>query len=412
LHIVILMLHYYADLPSGSTRLAFDEAVFLSQLGHHVWVVAQDLSRSRPEQSFQDGLSVLRYPSPRSASFDPRRMRIHQQRTMELLARRVGSQVDLIHGHSLLHYDGALRLYGRSARMCYSVHSPALLEMRAAAAGVDPITRLRLLLAAHVVHRIEHRCLHRSDCITADSNYTRDLLGRLHGTTIQRKTRTFPGWVDLERFRIVPDRQAAKSGLGWPTDIPVFFTLRRLVPRMGLDQLIRALYEVKRTGYRFHLVVGGSGPLHAQLERLVVELGLEKRIHLIGFVPDAELPTMYAAADAFVLPTAELECFGLITLEALACGRPVLATPTGAIPEVLGRFERGWLAQDSSEAAIAQLLMDFLGGKLPSREPTELREIVSRHYSRQRALEQLTAAVLDIPSAHLDTHLDTSMESR
>jgi glycosyltransferase involved in cell wall biosynthesis len=103
---------------------------------------------------------------------------------------------------------------------------------------------------------------------------------------------------------------------------------------------------------------------------------------------------MYAAADAFVLPTAELECFGLIVLEALACGRPVLATPVGAIPEVMGRFERGWLAQDNSADAVAQLLRDFLAGALPSHDPAALREIVAQHYSRQQALECLVAVVL------------------
>ncbi len=384
----------YSDRPSGSARLAFDEAVFLSQLGHQVSVVTQDLSRSRPEFSLQDGLRVLCYPSPQLAAFDPRRSRVHQKRTSDLLSRYVDPQVDVVHGHSLLQYDGALQLYGDAVRKCYSIHSPVLMEMHATSRGGSKLEALRLSLIARLTHWIEHRCLQRSSCITADSNYTRSLLGQLHGAAIQQRTHVVPGWVDLDKFRIVSDRQAVKSELGWPADVPTLFTLRRLVPRMGLDRLIHALHSVGRAGFRFHMVIGGSGPLRAQLETLVSDLDLAGCVHLAGFVPEAKLPLMYAAADAFVLPTAELECFGLIALEALACGRPVLATPVGAIPEVVGRFERGWLAQDNSADAVAQLLRDYLAGALPSHDPAALREIVAQHYSRQSVLERLVAVVL------------------
>ena len=88
--------------------------------------------------------------------------------------------------------------------------------------------------------------------------------------------------------------------------------------------------------------------MKAQLARLAGEMAVEECTHFIGHVADEVLPDMYAAADAFVLPTTELECFGLIALEALACGRPVLATPVGAIPEILEPIEPRWLCRDNS----------------------------------------------------------------
>jgi glycosyltransferase involved in cell wall biosynthesis len=390
------MLHYYPDHPSGSARLAFDEAVFLAKLGHEVWVITQDSSGSKPEYCFQDGLHVLRYTTPHFSQFDPRRIWAHQKRTANLLARYVGRQVDLVHGHSLLHYDGALSYYGKSVRTCYSVHSPVFLEMRATGRGQLLPRRITLSVAAHLNHRIERRCLERSSCITAFSDYTTTLVGCLHGKDVQRKIRVIPGWVDLDRFKVIEDRQATKSQLGWPTDVPVFFTLRRLVPRMGLDRLIHAVREVKAAGWEFCVVIGGEGPLRSQLETLVSKLGVKECVRFVGFVPESKLPLMYAAADAFVLPTAELECFGLIALEALACGRPVLATPVGAIPEVVGRFEKRWLAENTSVRAISQLLTDFLRGALPSHDPIALREIAARHYSRERVLKQLVATALGI----------------
>ncbi len=77
---------------------------------------------------------------------------------------------------------------------------------------------------------------------------------------------------------------------------------------------------------------------------------------------------MYGAADAFVLPTSELECFGLPVLESLACGRPVLAAPVGAIPELLRPFEPAWLADGSSPEAIADA-----AGPLPDRRSAGAR---------------------------------------
>jgi len=170
---------------------------------------------------------------------------------------------------------------------------------------------------------------------------------------------------------------------------------------MGLDRLLYALREVKSTGQEFCLVIGGTGPLRTQLETLTEDLGLKRYVHFTGFVPDDILPLMYGAADAFVLPTAELECFGLIALEALACGRPVLATPVGAIPEVVGRFEERWLAENTSVHAISQLLIDFLRGVLPSHDPAALREIVAKHYSREYVLEQLVATALGTRDVNL-----------
>lgn len=396
LRIVIPMLHYYPDTPGGATRLAFEEAVFLTELGNEVWTVAADVTRSKPEYAFQDGLHVLRYPSPRFRMFDPRRMQVHQRRTRSLLARYLKNPVDLIHGHSLLQYAGALSFFGRQTRSCYSVHSPVRLEMQAEGRGMPLLKRLQLSVVGHLTHRIERRCLEFSDCITSDSNYTKTLLGRFHDATIEQRVNVVPGWVDLDRFKIVHDRQVAKSRLGWPMDVPVFFTLRRLVPRMGLDRLLLALQKVKSAGYNFYLVLGGSGPLRTQLETMVSDLGLLGSVLLIGHVPEDSLPLMYAAADAFVLPTMELECFGLIVLEALACGRPVLATPVAAVPEILNRFEPHWLARDASVDSVEHLLIGFLENDLPVHEPQDLRDGVATHYARERVLRQLVTAALGL----------------
>jgi glycosyltransferase involved in cell wall biosynthesis len=191
----------------------------------------------------------------------------------------------------------------------------------------------------------------------------------------------------------VLDRSGLQRSLGWPEG-RVLFTLRRLVPRMGLDRLLRAFCDARKTTGNVSLVIAGDGPLRGSLQSLASELGLAGSVRFEGRVPDEALPRMYAAADAFVLPTAELECFGLIALEALASGRPVLATPIGAIPEVVGAIEPLWLAEDGSVAALTRLLTGWLAGGLPEHAPADLHAAVARDYSRERRLSELIALTL------------------
>ena len=396
LRVVITALHYYPDRPSGSSRLAFDEAVYLAERGHEVWIVAMDPTGRQPEYAFREGLHVLQYPAPSYSLFDPRRAQAHQQQVRDLLLKHTGEPVDALHGHALLAYDGARAIYSRPTRRAYSIHSPMRLEMEAAARGAGPAQRLKLATTGHLTHSVEARCLAASDRLTAESQYTRTLIGQYHSPEIAAQVQVIPGWVDVNRFQIQPDRDALKARFDWPQDVPVLFTLRRLVPRNGLDVLLRGLHQLCERDHAFHMVIGGGGPLLDDLQEQAQMLGIADRVRFVGRVDDDDLPLMYAAADAFVLPTSALECFGLIMLEALACGRPVLATPVGAIPEVMWQVEASWLSQDASPGAIADLLAAFLAGELPRHEPQALRRFVEANYASERIIPQLVRYALEI----------------
>lgn len=393
--ILIPMLSYYPDYPNGASRLAFDEAVYLSKIGHEIWIITQDLEKSKMPYSFENNLHVIRYPSPTRLSFDPRRINIHQNLTKIFLKKYLTEPVDIIHGHSLLQYKGAVDLYQASARAIYSVHSPVRLELLTEKKGKRVDKQLKLFIAAHLNHEIEKQCLVQSDLIMVYSNYTAALLHELYGSAISQRVKILPGWVDLDRYKVQIDRQPLKIKLGWPVDQPVLFTLRRLVPRMGIDRLIMAVQKVKSFGLNLHLYIGGSGDLRSSLENLVNKMNLAQSVHFMGRVPDDILPTMYSAADAFILPTKELECFGLIAIESLASGRPVLATPVGAIPEIMNKVESAWLSQDSSVESIANLLVNYLTNNLPKHEPESLREQMKKHYSQDLVLDRWAKALCD-----------------
>src|SRR5207248_2301877 len=115
-------------------------------------------------------------------------------------------------------------------------------------------------------------------------------------------------------------------------------------------------------------------PLMGSLQQQIQDLNLSDCVKLIGAVSESQLSKMYAAADAFVIPTTALECFGLIAVEAMSAGTPVLSTPVGALTEVIGPMEPRWLARDNSPRAIAELIGEFVAGNLPVHDAGEIRQ--------------------------------------
>lgn len=384
MRVLIAGIAHFCDLQGGCQRIVHDEAEELARRGHEVWVLAP-AHGDKPEHELRDGINLLRYVPEKAASWSPARATSHQRAAAAVLARHL-PEVDVIHGHVPLPYRAALEFYGDEPHTCYTIHSPVRLEMALVWKQSGTVRRLAAPAALAIINRIERECLRRSVVITALSQFTINCIASVHGQDFAARVKLIPGWVETDRYVPVDDRNAAQQKLGWPRDRPVLFTLRRLAPRMGLDRLLDACAQLRTEGVDFHLMFGGSGPLRAKLEEQSRSLGLGDAVAFLGRVDDDMLPLAYAACDAFVLPTAELECFGLIALEALATGRPVLATPVGAIPEIVAQFEPRWLARSAERSDIAAIVRDYLAGKLPKHEPAALHDLVDRNYGRARLL--------------------------
>lgn len=393
-HILIANLYHYTDTPGGSGRLAWDETQYLIANGHRVTVLAGATTADKLEAERHGNLCLLRYKVPALSAADPRRAFAHQNAARDVLRRHVTEPVDMIHGHVPLPYLAACDVFGREARTMYSVHSPSTMEMDIVWPGGTVSGNVRRWFGLPLLKRMERRCLEQSAFVVAHSHFTRREMIHIHGAQLGERIQVIPGWVDLDRFQIIRDRDAAKRALGWAQDVPVLFTLRRLVQRMGLDRLVRAAAILRDRGRAFQLMIGGAGPLRQELEQLAQALNLTDSVRFLGRVPDAELPIMYGACDAFVLPTSGLECFGLIALEALACGRPVLATPVAAIPELISNFETEWLARAADEGAIVDLIEAYLSGRLPAHAPEDLRHRTQELYSHRARLDEITCALL------------------
>jgi glycosyltransferase involved in cell wall biosynthesis len=151
--------------------------------------------------------------------------------------------------------------------------------------------------------------------------------------------------------------------MGWPAGRRIVVAVRRLVPRMGLENLVAAMAAVRAAVPDALLLIAGRGRMHEELAAQVAALGLGEHVRLIGFVSDEDLPLFYRAADVSVVPSVALEGFGLVAAESLAAGTPCLVTPVGGLPEVAGGLSaalvmKSALVDDMAAAIRAALLRE------------------------------------------------------
>jgi glycogen(starch) synthase len=215
---------------------------------------------------------------------------------------------------------------------------------------------------------IELAVYSRSSHYIALSNAASEVLERKYGVPKSRIS-VIPGGVNLERFQELRSRAEVRAALGWPIDRPTVLTVCRLVQIKGVDNLISAINSVRRVVPDVLLVIAGVGPARETLMSQVNELGLSDHVRFIGHV-DAELPSVYRAANLLIVPSTALETFGLVVIESLACGTPALVTPVSGLPEVVQGLEPGLILSGTSPAALAEGIIGGLNShrRLPSSD--------------------------------------------
>jgi glycosyltransferase involved in cell wall biosynthesis len=217
---------------------------------------------------------------------------------------------------------------------------------------------------------------HSTDALIACSDSVRQHIAEQVGVPVGRITVILNG-VDAQRFARA-DRLAARAALDLPPDAPVIGIVGRISEQKGQEEFIRAAALVRREFPQARFLVVGSADDAALLhkaEALVAELGLDGVVRFTGHLGD--MPTVYAALDVLAAPS-RWEGFGLMLVEAMAAGRPIVATAVGAIPEVVVDGETALLVPPRDPPALAQALLALL------RDPTRASEMGRKGVARAR----------------------------
>ena len=164
-----------------------------------------------------------------------------------------------------------------------------------------------------------------------------------------------PNGYDPEKIRVL-NKTTAKKKLKIPEDYKIIFSLGSLIDRKGFEYLIKAMATIVKHKDNVLCFIGGDGPLKNKLMRLIKNLELENYVKLLGLVPDEEISLWMNAADLFVLPSLS-ESFGVVQIEAMAVGTPVVATINGGSEEIVISEEYGYLCPPADTECLAEKIV-------------------------------------------------------
>ena len=236
----------------------------------------------------------------------------------------------------------------------------------------------------------EYEMAVRADAILA---FTEDEAPSLHDTygVSPERVRVARGGVDLKLFKPM-DRQAARHRLGIAQDANVVLYVGRIEPFKGPDILVRALAEMRSTS-RVQLILVGGEPGDAGnewLRQVAEDAGVESHIRWQPATIQTGLPDYYAAADLCAMPSRH-ESFGLVALEAMACGTPVVASAAGALRSLILDGTTGCLVSGQTPAAFARCIEELLSASRGRAEMGAAAREWAERFHWDRAVEEVRA---------------------
>jgi len=390
-----------AHVGGGAERVLRQQALGLAANGHVVRILTRMPVEGGPLRIEVGGITEIRFAVNRrnAVSFFFSTVRNIRQAWSALVREWVP---DVIVAHQALPTLAGL---GRITRfpvvyVCLSLAHEEFETRNSPQGGITGKVWYRALSLAR--RWTEGTVARRAQRLIVLSDFMRRRVLECHRVRTERM-RMVPAGVDSEVFSPCHDRRSVRATLGLEEDAFILLTVRNLVPRMGLSELIYAMPRLRKEIPGLMLLVGGDGPLRSKLEAQVKALGLDACVKLVGFIPEAKLPDCYRAADLFVLPTAQLEGFGLVTVEALASGTPVFGTPIGATEEILGKLDHSLVAKgadsESLAVGIAALYRRFTTDPAWRVRLVEGgRALVLRDYTWARHCEQLETVLSEASS--------------
>ena len=245
-----------------------------------------------------------------------------------------------------------------------------------------------------------------SDAVLASCSVEAEQIVQLYGADPTR-VRLVPPGVD-HAFFAPGNRPQARRALGLPADGPLLLFVGRIQPLKGADVAVRVLAELDRARPRLRatlVVVGGpSGPrgedAYHGLIALARELGVAERVRLVPPQPHEVISTYYRAADVCLVPSRS-ESFGLVALEAAACGTPVVASAVGGLTMLVEHGRTGFLVEDREPSSFATCVSRILDDPTLAADLSARASARALDYSWREAAERLEAVHDELAAGHL-----------
>jgi len=260
---------------------------------------------------------------------------------------------EVVHGHDWL-VAHALVLAAQAA------DAPAVLTIHATEAGRHQGWMPSEL--SRTIHGVEWWATRQVDAVIACSQHMQREIVTLFGVPADAVT-VIPNGVDRAAWKVSAARRA-RARQAFPGPLIAF--TGRLEWEKGVHTLIEAMPAIRRTVRDAHLVIAGRGSARADLLRQVRRKRLGKAVTFEGWLPEADLHALVAAADVAVVPSI-YEPFGIVALEAAAVGTPVVAADSGGLAEIVEDGRTGWLFASGNPGDLATCVIEALADPAAAR---------------------------------------------
>jgi phosphatidylinositol alpha-1,6-mannosyltransferase len=376
---VCLVTKMYPPRTGGGATYAYELANALGELGHEVDVYTQAVPGEDNAVSTQPNVSVTRITKARPlVVFSTLYFSVACRFRIDF------EQYDVVHGTLM---PASTVAFGRLVRgldvpLVLTSHGTSYDEAR----SVDPegVADYLFKYFFHPGNVVLDAASGRyADHVIAVSDHTREQLRDLYRFDASKVT-TIPPGIDTERFRPTTEVHPAVN-----EGVDSILVVSRLDPRKGIDKAVRAFAKLEREDVE--LLIGGTGRLEESLKELAAELGVRDRVRFLGFVPDEDLPSLYSSVDLFVLPS-EYEGFGIVFMEAMACGTPVVGTDVGGIPTAVDDGETGYLVPKDGIPQLAERMTALLSDP----EEYERMSHASREWAETHDWGEVASRVADV----------------
>lgn len=333
----------YHPVVSGVVRSVNTFRQSLTELGHLVFIFAQDASDHQDEEPF-----IFRYPAIELPATPDFPLAIPFSPFVEKLLPSL--KADVIHSHH------PFLLGSSAARHADELGLPLVFTFHTQYREYSHYISLSQELVKGIIDRLISDYMRRCQHIVAPSESIRRMLANEYG--VMQHVTVIPTGLDLKRYQGI-ERQVARQKLGWEQEL-VLISVGRLAKEKNWQTLLQAVFPVmqKRKNVRFILL--GDGDERKSLEKMTKEAGLTERVTFTGTVPFNEVVNYLTAADLFCFASVS-ETQGLVTMEAMAAGLPIVAVDAAGTHDVVKHEQEGLLTPNDSQAlteAIERVLED------------------------------------------------------
>lgn len=375
--VAFITFEYPPFIQGGAGVYGYNLTKELAMLGHEIHVITPKVLECERE-SVEEGVFIHRIDFLNKPFLAAPSFWLSLRKKFPSLERQARG-FDVVHSNELSDFSLSQKVV--SSPRVITVHHLTTTILKAL--EVNLLERVRNLRGEiGISPLIEPLCIRRADRIVAVSQYTKQDIMNVFGIPHSRIEVIYHG-VRLEDY-MFPEEAKVKirSALGINSQ-PMILFVGRLSPRKGVDILLRALPQLLGK-MEVKLVLAGSGN-QRDYQQLAQSLGISDKTVFLGHVSDNTLRLLYSSCDLFVLPS-RLEGLGIVILEAMASGKPVVATNVGGIPELVKSGQNGILVEAGEEGKLASAIVKVLSdNSLPKTIGGNNMKKAQEHYSWEAA---------------------------